>query len=417
MIINANLVRAQTPELFRVQQYTLQGLSKDYEKSAVSRIGIDYARTFIGGSADALIDVFFSVLSDKFCSYDKNPVVNTSNEYLARRIKRSVRTVQRTLQKLVDHGLLAYRDSGNCKRFQRKNGVIFGLDLTPLFECSEELRAILQAEHDRQKLIKKARKYNAKLQKCMQYCLDDIQQNGAQSRFIRHRQACLNILEQLTLVKAAAMTAEERIEALQILDVKCQEISVDAYFGSVENLSKNLKMSPKHDKNVTHHYNSELASINVVCTTHARPPEVSRRDGGRACVVVKASENCDVIYHKPDENDLSFMELKRGLPFFEAEFGKLDSWADLRQLSWQLKTMLSINQHAINTASERHSKEFMAACMAITIEKSLRDPDNINNPAGYAVSLFKLSPDAAAIQLKKTLRGLKNPKYLATAQV
>ena len=67
-------------------------------------------------------------------------VVYPSNRTLSARLNGMPEsTLRRHIASLVRSGLIARRDSANCKRFARVGGVVFGFDLSPLAQAAPSL--------------------------------------------------------------------------------------------------------------------------------------------------------------------------------------------------------------------------------------------------------------------------------------
>ena len=446
MFFNASHTRKKTAELIAVQAYAGIRLSRDYSKNEVANLSKEYARLFVGGCAADLLDVLFSLIrQDEHCLQGQTPLVFPSNKTLCAKLNRCPSTIQKTLQALTKHLMIAYQDSGNCKRFKNdRTGKACGLDLTPMFERKNEIRQLLQQENQRRQLQENCSLKTAALKKSLQHCLDHINNKAGVAGFAAYLDACEDLQQQLKLIDASAMSVQERLQAVEILHAKAEEILQNAYFDAfpdaVEKSLKNEKIRPKGRKNSAHQYSFTSAYLTDVCTKPPARPVASRRAGraggfelatpvqnifDKLFIDLKAYERETLNFQrrlvfenpiKRREHDdgkikLNFQLVKSGLSHVEAEFGEFNSFSQLVDLMPYMKDFICLNQNAINQALKQHSFPYLAVCLAVTIEKVLRYPGKIENPAGYAVSLCSLSPDVGPSKLAKSLKALKKASF------
>ncbi|CAI3961075.1 helix-turn-helix domain-containing protein, partial [Commensalibacter communis] len=80
---------------------------------------------------------------------DRNFIIAPNNEYLIRKMKCSVSTIQRRIRKLVEAGLIFYNKSPIGRRFfKSKNNNQYGFDLSPLFYRYQEFLEIAEKQKE-----------------------------------------------------------------------------------------------------------------------------------------------------------------------------------------------------------------------------------------------------------------------------
>ena len=110
-------------------------------KKAAPILGID-------GSTYHIMDILIGLSRADDWKGSKRPIVAISNAKLAEYTARSERQVTRCIRRLVEAGIVAYRDSPTGRRFvyRDKDGDIskgYGLDFTPARVRLQELKALV----------------------------------------------------------------------------------------------------------------------------------------------------------------------------------------------------------------------------------------------------------------------------------
>lgn len=157
---NIATFRTLTPAIIASQQLAMATDIVETTKSVVA-IALKKAAPALGidGTAYHILDILIGLTSADDWSQDRRPLVAISNEKLSQYVNRSTRTVTRCLKRLVEAGILSYRDSPTGRRYihrndfkQGKYGEIqrgFGLDFSPARQRVHELQGIGAAFADR----------------------------------------------------------------------------------------------------------------------------------------------------------------------------------------------------------------------------------------------------------------------------
>ncbi|NVN48195.1 hypothetical protein HW542_15450 [Asaia spathodeae] len=97
-------------------------------------------------AAQTLIDLVRLIHKDVWAT-GQRPIIAPSNDHLASTAQRNIRSIQRRIKELVEHGLVIPWDSSDGKRLGRRDG--YGFDLSPLVRKIAEIEALKAAERAR----------------------------------------------------------------------------------------------------------------------------------------------------------------------------------------------------------------------------------------------------------------------------
>lgn len=128
------------------------GLTKSQLLSAFKRVTSELK---IDNTAERLVDLMFAFSRDQDWEPGRQPIVWPSNSFLAEELGLSVRQTQRSINKLVDLGVIVRVDSPTGQRYGlrcEKTGHIiyaYGFDLTPIAQRHEEFLTIFHTKKRR----------------------------------------------------------------------------------------------------------------------------------------------------------------------------------------------------------------------------------------------------------------------------
>ncbi|MGH0004784.1 plasmid replication protein RepC, partial [Pseudovibrio ascidiaceicola] len=163
--------RKLTPSMLASQQLAM---ANDIVKTTKAEVALALKKAApalgITGTTYHILDILIGLTAADDWKQDHRPLVAISNEKLSEYVCRSTRTVTRSLKKLVEAGILSYRDSPTGRRYIHrdgpKNGKLgdiqrgFGLDFSPARQRVHELKEIgaafaqkLQAQKDAKRTI------------------------------------------------------------------------------------------------------------------------------------------------------------------------------------------------------------------------------------------------------------------------
>ncbi len=178
-------------------------------KKAAPALGID-------GTCYHVLDILIGLTGADDWQPDRKPLVAISNEKLAEYVCRSKRTVMRCLKRLVEAGIMAYRDSPTGRRYihrgefrNGKRGEIergFGFDFSPARQRVHELKQLGDAFAQRLKQEKDARRTVNRLLRA----IEDMSLLAAKEKFDFSQ-----IDQALELLGENPLTVLQRAEVLQ----------------------------------------------------------------------------------------------------------------------------------------------------------------------------------------------------------
>ncbi|SDQ29171.1 plasmid replication protein RepC [Pseudovibrio sp. Tun.PSC04-5.I4] len=318
------------------QQLASSPLSGQVSKSSLSQVVKRVCPALgVTGTAYHVLDILLGLVKEKDLDEGRSPVVAISNNKLANYVCRSERSIIRAVKKLVEVGFLAYRDSGNGRRFVNSQGEAYGLDLTPACKRLPELRQqaeAYKAQLDAERALKRRSKGLAR-------AIND---------------ACAELLEQGKHTQAS----ELHQRAIAIME-------------SSQNLSNKTNFLEDLYEEVLSVTAIEFAQCEIEQVEHGEPVEPVgnsnriRKEEGR-------------------ENGISIEALARALPMaVENVIRPIRSWNDLRMEAETLRVAIGLSEHAWKKAIQELGLNLSAACLAVVVEKVLREPDRLSRPAGY----------------------------------
>lgn len=377
----------------------------------------------IDGTAYHVLDILLGLVQAEDFQSGRRPVVAISNQRLADYTQRSTRTVTRCLKRLVEVGILAYRDSSTGRRFvYRGQGgepeQAFGLDFTPT--CFN-LEAFKEQADTFQRRLK--------------------EEQAAKRAVIRHSRALVDLVNAMgptlssyvrrcEIIRAQeGLSLSERAEQMKALYLEAVAEIAD----SRENENLKAKMSCKGDIDVsqlhiTNHPDSSSCKTKRTCSDEQESNIAS--DNGYA--VEKAFENkpsgaSEVSQHSQEPTEtsrratsttsgantsktnldgVSIGLIQAACGIVQAEIGaRFSSWPAICDAAQDLRVLIGLSPAGYQVAVERQGRYLAAACLAVVAEKALRDPEQISSPGGYFRAMIDRAGEGK-LHLYKTLHGL-----------
>ena len=403
-------------------------------KKAAPALGID-------GTTYHILDILIGLTAAEDWSQDRRPLVAISNEKLAEYVSRSSRTVVRSLRRLVEAGVLAYKDSPTGRRYIYRAGEDrqiergYGLDFSPARQRLDELKQIGAEFAARLAQEKEAKRTVSRLSRAM----TDL------FRLAAHEELDISeIARAFNELMDQPMGIVERAEALTML----HELLV-ARFETAEDTSEKggaelqesavffeekSKMSCTADKDVIPYNNTTFqdswikskqqhashdAFININksgYTEFEMAPEKDPKSETRAISQTSGkteslnwSEHADP--YKNDQFSPLLSEVSLGLlgsatHETQGALGlDLSSWSSLIDSSDDMRLLIGLSQKGWFDARNRVGDYTAAAVLITTVEKALRDPESIARPAGYFRACIDRAVDGK-LALHRTLFGL-----------
>jgi len=221
--------RKPTPGLCKANRLAEDGeqlsISKNRAMLAVRRVA-----PIVGLKPGDLMVLDTLVVFTKPCDWEEGArrIVWPSNEYLVENTGCSKSAVKRHLRRLVEAGLIAYKDSSNGKRWGRRDewGRIteaYGFDLSPLAARAEEFEALYASVRAERGLVKDLKRRITVLRRTVLAILESDYAGGTDSFWqgLRHRYHAL--LEVLRGSKPDSQALSEICNAFEVLKTEAEE--------------------------------------------------------------------------------------------------------------------------------------------------------------------------------------------------
>ncbi|WP_063293479.1 MULTISPECIES: plasmid replication protein RepC [unclassified Pseudovibrio] len=404
-------------------------------KKAAPALGID-------GTTYHILDILIGLTAAEDWSQDRRPLVAISNEKLAEYVSRSSRTVVRSLRRLVEAGVLAYKDSPTGRRYIYRAGEDrqiergYGLDFSPARQRLTELKQIGTEFAARLAQEKEAKRTISRLSRAMAdlfrlASLEELEVSEIASAFNELMDQPMGVVDRS---EALTMLHELLVARFDMSETPTEKGDADVAEHDVF-FDRNSEMSCAEDNDVTPYNNttsqdswkkskqqrnaSNDASINTSKSGYTRfemapekEPESEIRATSQKLSKAESlnwSEHVDP--HQSEQFSPLLSEVSLGLissatAETQAAIGlDLSSWSSLIDASDDMRLLIGLSQKGWFDARKRVGDYTASAVLITTVEKALRDPESIARPAGY----FRACVDRAIdgkLALHRTLFGL-----------
>ena len=291
-----------------------------------------------------------------FLKGQSHRMVFASNRKILERMSGiSVKTLQRSTARLVDAGLIVRRDSGNGKRFVRRNrgssvAEAFGFDLSPLVDKADEIA--WHAEEHRAETVR-CRMLKGRLRALLSRLRTALPFHG--------------LIDTVT----AALRRKLRSSQIELLadaveaELPCPFQDAGRQIEILEPACEDKKMTPNDSHFDAHHHKSNTDDIDK----NAENEETT----------VDAAPDMHPVSHAPDVEDVmrACPEVMNYCP------EQPRCWDDFRHHARMMAGWLGISQDLIDQAQER----FGADGLALTVLCMIQSANGIRNPGAYLRSL------------------------------
>ncbi|KZK96707.1 hypothetical protein PsAD5_02426 [Pseudovibrio sp. Ad5] len=340
------------------QQLASSPLPSQVNKSTLSNVVKRVCPALgVTGTAYHVLDILLGLVKEDDLGEGRSPVVAISNIKLANYVCRSERSVIRAIKKLVEAGLLAYRDSGNGRRFVNSRGEAYGLDLTPACKRLPELR-------------KQAEAYKVRLE------AERALKRRSRGLVRSINDACAELSDQGNSIKA---------------DEYCQRII------AIMETSQSLSDKTRFLEDL---YEEVLSATATGFSQYEVEPDIP----DKPVDPVPALSSIENVRSR--ESNISIEVLVRAIPMTIENFiPSVRSWKELRGEADILRLAIGLSEHAWKKAIHELGLNLAAACLAVVVEKVLREPDKLTRPAGYFNGMVAKA-QLGELHLDKTVWGL-----------
>ncbi|WP_099868027.1 plasmid replication protein RepC [Pararhizobium haloflavum] len=403
--------RAVTPAILASAKLAQSEAAPDVSKAEVA-ITLKKAAPVLGidGTAYQILDILLGLSRSSDWIGEARPVVAISNQKLAEYTMRSQRTVIRCIRKLVEAGIVAYRDSPTGRRYvyRGEDGAplaAYGLDFTPARIRFAELKAradAFKADLDRRRESQRTVTRRARAIADAIGLLDET----IADRVLELRDA---VLESSEDIHAKAEKLEDLyIETLAMIDDSHHEmppegdISVTSYTNTTpENHRKSNQMRTRSNerdvsKNVGYAADSALEIKQEKRVGRSTQPDEAMSVGAE-----RASDP------KPVPLGLLSAATRETQSTLSRDFR---SWNDVIDSAKVMRVMVGLSEAGWLDATGRVGPAVAAAILATVMEKTYRKGSDLSSPGGYFRAMIDRTV-SGNLHLDRTLYGLANRNF------
>ncbi|KZK84681.1 hypothetical protein PsAD13_02146 [Pseudovibrio sp. Ad13] len=421
--------RKMTPGMLESQRLAM---ANDIVKTTKAEVAITLKKAApalgIDGTAYHILDILIGLTRADDWKQDRRPLVAISNDKLAEYVCRSTRTVIRALKRLVEVGILAYRDSSTGRRFIYRNGASgeidrgYGFDFSPARQRIDEIKRIGEEFQARVRAEQEAKRTVNRLSRAIVDACRTGQSEGVD---------CTVFLEELSAIMETPMLLLERADKVSklyelVVEELAEEKTEDEQAAS--DFNEYAKMSCDHDIDVTpYNITTHQAHIN----SKTRQPSNDGYSNNNS-----ASNEASKIALEKDQSSKFSAKSNAPAQLQSRQSGQLDnglsehlsaisiglidsattetqemlgmqfsSWFELAQSGEQLRLAIGLSEDGWKQAVVTLGEKMAAAVLVVTVEKTLRDPEGISRPAGYFRACVDRAKDGK-LALHKSLYGL-----------
>jgi len=373
-------------------------------KKAAPVLGID-------GTTYHIMDILIGLSRADDWKGASRPIVAISNAKLAEYTARSVRQVSRCIRRLVEAGIVAYRDSPTGRRFvyRDKDGEIgkgYGLDFTPARVRIHELKRLVDEFQARLNGEQEARRTATRLARAIVDACDAYPDQA---------EGWLAELEQIKRQALGLETQAQEIEDLHrriIIEVtedvvphemSCEgDIHVDPNINTTpQNSFESKSKRPRStERDSIRSENDRFAVVHPTEKKSAANRAPRERPGG-----AKGSRSADEIQSEVLASVSVGLIRSACSEACELTGRSFKSWPELTGSAEVMRVMIGLSEAAWLDGAGKVGRYAAAAILITVLEKSMRSPEQISSPGGYFRAMIDRAVEGS-LHLEKSLFGL-----------
>ena len=418
--------RKPTPGLGIAEQHAKvgEGLSVPKNKAllAIKRVA---AHLGLKPSDMMLLDTFGAFTKPQDWEQSRRPIVWASNAYLMEQTGFSLSALKRHARRLVDAGLISFRDSSNGKRWGHRDdqGYIieaYGYDLSPLAARAEEFQHLFaQIQVDRQ-FCQRTKRQITITRRIIRAKVDQALENALHGPWRELSAAFEALLSKLPRGNATPERLLDMLEWLSELKNSVEQAFQGAFkYGDevVENTSQIQEqvsndtqyMNPKGVTNDPHILDTK--QLNPVSSNTLNERKVA--GGADKLPLPDPVESKDINWStfgkKGQGSEIDIATIMQSCPGF-AEIardlgGYVNDWDQLHRLAGQIRPMVGISEDAWAVAQQRLGPQMAAAALALIFDKF--NTGEIASPGGYLRGMVEKA-GAGELHLERSFYGRLN---------
>ncbi|WP_247648207.1 plasmid replication protein RepC [Pannonibacter phragmitetus] len=390
----------------------------------------------IDGTSYHVLDILLGLVQAEDFKAGRRPVVAISNQRLSEYTSRHPRTVIRCLKRLVEAGILAYRDSPTGRRYVQKDNAsghieAYGLDFTPACVNLESFRVAADAFQAQIKADQAARRELTRLARAiadLDEACEGLEGFRACAQTIleeRHtllgfRLERMRALYQDALDSAASDHAAFSENMSATGDIPVTSLSITNRPDSSESNIKRTRPNGRHINTKTDNGSAvemalekeprgDPAREQPKLRQAARPRGAGRnnhQETQRATQKDRQQVRAQGASQHGLLDDVSAGLVESACSELQAVIRhKLTSWPAICEAAEEIRVLIGVSPSAYAQAVEQQGRYVAAACLAVVAEKALRDPEQISRPGGYFRAMIERAGEGR-LHLARSLFGL-----------
>lgn len=395
--------RKPTPGLGVAEQHAQAGERLAVPKSqallAIKRVA---AHLGLKASDMMLLDTLGAFTKPQDWEEGNRPIVWASNAYLMEQTGFSLSALKRHARRLVDFGVVSFKDSPNGKRWGHRDdeGHIveaYGFDLAPLAARAVEFEALFEDLKAERQLCQRLKRQITITRRALRARIERALEDGLSGPWGDLRAVFDTLIERLpkSHTNSEALLSllslfrglQERVHSvLSENESSVNVVVVDNVAETTSSVQKSIqKMNPKGAINDPHILITK--QLNPVTRKRSEDEHVEPvgSDLDPDVPVVEAAEVKNSGREVPGNSDIDIGMVMQACPQF-AEMahnlgGYIKDWNALHRIAGQVRPMVGVSEHAWGVAQERLGPAAAAAAMALIFDK-FSDGD-VASPGGY----------------------------------
>lgn len=437
--------RISSPQYRRAQEMSEEfaGLESDVNRYdlllLVKRIGKQAGFT---PRMISLLDYYMAFTKDCDWTRGSSPIVYQSLSKTALDLGISERQVQRLEQSLFEAGALSWNDSGNHRRYGKRDDAgrimyAYGVDLTPLAYLKDALQGKLQEKQmsdaawmDTKRQISY---YRGQIRAVMcEMELLTLDGQGDYTAIIadiqgRYEPISLQIRTHLSLEDVRGLLASHKelhAIALAAVDVSAVDKSLEK---AMHESQETKQMSPKNDSDDVH-YNSTIKKQSDKSDTSRDKPRSFQESGNEPLMLhtkpsqpanhpAKAEEKFSESEELVLSTGLQHITLKQALNASSERFrshmpmaNRPMNWHDFVEAAFKLKGELSISQNSWANACATLSRNGAAICLLLTDQAQQREHKPVYKTGAYFNAMINRAKEGE-LHLHNSIFGILKKEF------
>ena len=418
--------RKPTPGLGIAEQLAQAGervsIPKNKALLAIKRVA---ASLGLKPSDMMLLDTFGAFTKPQDWEQGRRPIVWASNAYLMEQTGFSLSALKRHARRLVDAGLIAFKDSSNGKRWGHRDEQdyiieAYGYDLSPLAARAEEFVDRFAQIQDDRAFCQRTKRQITITRRIIRAKVEHAREHALQGPWKELTESFETLLERLPRSNATPERLLDMLEWLTELKTSIEkaffaaierkdEVVDNSYETNEQVLNDTQYMNPKGVNNEPHILDTKQlnpVSSNTLDERKAAraaletpPPDPVGSKEIKWSTFGKRGQGSEIDIATIMQSCPSFAEMARDLG------GYVNDWEQLHRLAGQIRPMVGISEDAWAVAQQRLGPQMAAAALALIFDKF--NAGEVASPGGYLRGMVEKA-GAGELHLDRSFYGRLN---------